>query len=327
MNWNRSKTLLVTGASGHLGRRVVEILLDAEAGPVVAATRTPETLDALADRGAEIRRADFNDPASLDEAFDGVDRLLLVSTDALGHRLAQHRAAIRAAVRAGVRHIVYTSLPNPEKWDSPFMLEHVETEKALKASRLGWTVLRNNLYADYLVPKLSNAIPSGQLAAAAGDGGAPYVTREDCAGAAAAALASSDFDGRTIDVTGPGVVTHTELAKIASDISRGRVTYVRTSPEELRKGFVAAGMSRDESDVLVTIDVAISKGWLGAVTDAVEELTGHPPASVAELLAEHSDVLFSAGEPALVGAGVMNFRGPSSRPAMRVRPHGEMTGQ
>lgn len=115
MNWNRSKTLLVTGASGHLGRRVVEILLDAEAGPIVATTRSPEKLAVLADRGAEIRRADFNDPASLDEAFDGADRLLLVSTDALGHRLPQHRAAIRAAVRAGVKHIVYTSLANPEK--------------------------------------------------------------------------------------------------------------------------------------------------------------------------------------------------------------------
>ena len=312
MNWNRSKTLLVTGASGHLGRRVVEILLDAEAGPVVAATRSPETLTALADRGAEIRRADFDDPASLDEAFDGADRLLLVSTDALGHRLPQHRAAIAAAVRAGVKHIVYTSLPNPEKWGAPFTLEHLETEKALEASGLGWTVLRNNLYTDDLLPKLSDAIPSGQLAAAAGDGGAPYVTREDCAGAAAAALASSDFDGRAIDVTGPAVVTHAELAKIASDISRERVTYVRTSPEELRKGFIAAGMSGNESDVLVTIDVAISKGWLGGVTGAVEELTGHPPASVAEFLAEHSDVLFTTAESALVGAGVTSFRSTSS---------------
>jgi NAD(P)H dehydrogenase (quinone) len=312
VNWNRSKTLLVTGASGQLGRRVVEVLLDAEAGPVVAATRSPEKLAALADRGAEIRRADFDDPASLDEAFDGVDRLLLVSTDALGHRVPQHRAAIRAAVRAGVKHIVYTSLPNPEKWGAPFTLEHAQTERILKASRVGWTVLRNNLYTDYLVPKLSNAVPSGQLSAAAGDGGAPYVTREDCAGAAAAALASSDFDGRTIDVTGPAVVTHVELAKIASDISRRRVTYVRTSPEELRKGFVAAGMSRDEADVLVTIDVAIANGWPGAVTKAVEELTGHPPASVAELLSEHSDVLFSAVEPAFVGAQVASFRSPSS---------------
>lgn len=312
MNWNRSKTLLVTGASGHLGRRVVEILLDAEAGPIVAATRSPEKLAALADRGAEIRRADFDDPASLDGAFDGADRLLLVSTDAIGHRLPQHRAAIRAAVRAGVKHIVYTSLSNPEKWGTPFMLEHAETEKVLEATGLGWTVLRNNLYADDLLSKLANAIPSGQLAAAAGDGGAPYVTLEDCAGAAAAALASSDFDGRTIDVTGPAVVTHTELAKLASDISRERVTYVRTSPEELRKGFIAAGMSRDEADVLVTIDAAIANGWLGTVTNAVEELTGHPPASVAELLAEHSDVLFSAVEPALVGTGVMNSRSPSS---------------
>jgi NAD(P)H dehydrogenase (quinone) len=324
MNWNRSKTLLVTGASGHLGRRVVEILLDAEAGPIVATTRTPEKLASLTERGAVVRYADFDEPASLDEAFAGADRLLLVSTDALGSRLPQHWTAFDAAVRAGVKHIVYTSLTNAEKWEAPFALEYAATEEALRGSGLGWTVLRNNLYSDDLLPKLSNAIASGQLAAATGDGGAAYVTREDCAGAAAAALASSDFDGRTIDVTGPAVVTHAGLAKIASDISRGRVTYVRTSPEELRKGFVAAGMSRNETDVLVTIDVAIAKGCLATATNAVEELTGHPPASVAEFLAEHSDVLFvGRAGPVLAGTEVMNLSRPFiRRPAVTFRPQG-----
>jgi NAD(P)H dehydrogenase (quinone) len=277
MNFRR-RTLIVTGASGHLGRRAVELLLDAEAGPIVATTRSPERLVSLADRGAEIRRADFDDPASLIEAFAGADRLLLVSTDALGRRLPQHRAAIRAALRAGVKHVVYTSLTNPEMWEAGFATEHAETETALRASGLGWTILRNNLYTDDLLAKLSDAIASGELVAAAGDRGAAYVTREDCAGAAAAALASSDFDGRTFDVTGPAAVTHAELAKIASDVSRSRVEYLRTP----------SGGS---------FEVAIAKGYLETVTGSVEELTGHPPTSVAEFLAEHADILIEAEPP------------------------------
>jgi NAD(P)H dehydrogenase (quinone) len=223
----------------------------------------------------------------------------LISTDALGRRVSQQLAAIDAAARAGIRHVVYTSFSSAETWKATFVREHRETEAALAASGLGWTVLRNNLYTDYLLPKLSSAIASGELEAAAGGGGAGYVTRDDCAGAAAAALASAEFDGRTIDVTGPTVVTHAELAKIAGDISRSRVAYVRRSPEELRQRLIAGGMSPDRADVLVSIDEAVANGWFQTATNAVEELIGRPPTSVSEFLAEHSDVLFSGGEPAL----------------------------
>lgn len=298
MIWSKERTLLVTGASGQLGRRVVEILLDAEER-VVAASRTPEKLSSFAARGAEVRRADFNDPRSLARAFTSVDRLLLISTDALGRRVRQDLAVIDAAVRAGVEHIVYTSLSNPDNWKAPFGREHAETEAALRASALGWTVLRNNLCTDDLVDRLSNAIASGELEAAAGGGGAGYVTRNDFAGGAAAALASAEFDGRTIDVTGPAVVTHAELARIAGEISRTPVAYAPKSPEEIRKRLLATGMSGDEADALVSVDEAVANGWFQVTTNAVEELTGRPPASVSEFLAEHSDVLFSGAEPTL----------------------------
>jgi NAD(P)H dehydrogenase (quinone) len=300
MIWNKERALFVTGASGHLGRRVVEILLDAEER-VIAATRTPDELSAFAARGAEVRRVDFDDPATLERAFDRAGRLVLIPRGAPGRRLPWHLAVIAAAVRAGVEHVVYLSLSNAERWKASFGREHSETEDALRASGLGWTILRNNLQTDALVETLSNAIASGELAAAAGGGGAGYVARDDCAAAAAAALASGEFDGRTIDVTGPAVVTHAELARIAGDISRSPVAYAPKSPEEMRKRLIAGGTSPEEADVLVSIDEGIAAGWFQNTSGAVEEFAGRPPVSVSELLAENSDVLFSGAEPALAG--------------------------
>ena len=298
MNLGKERTLLVVGASGYVGRRVVEILLDAEE-TVVAASRTPEKLDAFAHRGAEVRRVDLDDPSTLEQAFVGIERILLISTAAHGRRERQNRAAIEAALRAGAEHVVYTSFSSADSWKAPFGREHAETESALRDSGLGWTFLRNNLYTDQLLPKLSAAIGAGRLEAAAAGGGAGYVTRDDCAAAAAAALASAEFDGRTLDVTGPAVVTHAELAKMAGDIGRTRVVYVPRSPEEMRKGLVDGGVSADQADVLVAIDEGIANGWFQTSTDTVGELAGRPPKSVHEFLAEHSDVLFSAADPSL----------------------------
>lgn len=187
------RTLFVTGASGHLGRRVIELLLEKNAGKIVAGTRTPEKLADLAARGVVVRHADFEDPKSLEAAFAGADRVLIVSTDAIdrpGRRIAQHRAAVAAAVRAGVKHAVYTSMPNPETSPVTFAPDHLGTEQALKSSGLTYTILRNCWYTEYLVPGLAAAVAAGKLISATGNGGAPYVTREDCAQAAAAALAS-----------------------------------------------------------------------------------------------------------------------------------------
>ena len=133
-------TFLVTGAGGHLGRRIVELLLEAKARRVIAASRDPAKVVDLAAKGAETRRADFDDPASLDAAFKGVDRLLIVSTDDVvtpGKRLRQHTAAVEAAARARIGHVVYTSMPNPEPGSLiPFAPDHYGTEQALAKSAL-----------------------------------------------------------------------------------------------------------------------------------------------------------------------------------------------
>ncbi len=166
MNTNKKPTLLVTGAGGQLGRRVVELLLDDAAGPVIATTRNPEKLSSLAARGAEVRKADFEDPHSLEAAFAGGERMLLISTSALapaGLRLSQHRAAVKAAVAAGIEHVVYTSGPAPYPVEGGALIDdHFWTEQALFASPLEWTIMRHFLYMDSLLNSLPSAVASGR---------------------------------------------------------------------------------------------------------------------------------------------------------------------
>lgn len=295
MTASNQPTLLVTGASGHLGRRVVELLLEANAGAVIATTRNPEKLADLAARGVEVRQADFDDPGSLPAAFAGAERLLLISTDAVDgtdRRIRQHMHAVKAAEQAGVKHILYTSLTNPGP-ESPILLapDHAATEQALAESELDWTLLRNNMYTDYLLPSLSQAVASGKLTAAAGDGAAGYVTREDCARAAAAALAATTTGRSTLDITGPAAVTHAELAQIVSELTDRPVAYVAVEPEELKAGLLAAGLPEPVAGLFVSFDEAIAQGMLAVGSTAVADLTGEPAQSVRDFLASHKQQL------------------------------------
>jgi NAD(P)H dehydrogenase (quinone) len=297
MTEDNRRTLLVTGASGHLGRRVVELLLEANAGHIIAATRTPEKLADLVARDVEVRKADFDDPSSLADAFACVERLLIISTDVLDgtdRRIVQHRNAVNAAERAGVKHVVYTSLTNPEP-ASPIAIapDHYATEQALAASSLGWTVLRNNVYTDYQVPSLMRAVSSGQLVAAAGTGGVGYVTREDCARAAAAALAAHSQERKTLDITGPAIVTQADLALIASAITGRPVTYVPVAPDAIIDGMVAAGLPKPVAKAYASFDIGIAQGTLAVASNAVAELTGQAPQSVHDFLATHRDALLA----------------------------------
>lgn len=285
--------LLVTGASGHLGRRVVELLLDAGAD-VIAASRDPGKLADLAARGAETRRADFDDPASLPAAFAGVDRLLLVSTDALGEpgrRIAQHRAAVEAARAAGVTHIAYTSAPTPRPQAAGGVLDdHFWTEAAIFASGLEFTVLRHALYADLLLGSGPQAIASGRLYSAVGGRGRNYVTREDCARADAGALLAIDGD-RVLDVTGPAAVTQDELAALLSELAGRPVVHVPVDAAGLTAGLTAAGLPDVVAGLVVDFDVQAAEGHHAVVADTVSRLTGRPPQSVRDFLTANRAVL------------------------------------
>lgn len=292
------KKILVTGASGHLGRLVVERLLEIGAGPIIATTRDPAKLADLAARGVEIRKADFGDPATLPAAFAGASRLLLVSTDSLdgtSRRLEQHRAAVAAAEAAGVEHVAYLSGPAPYPTAGPSLIaDHFWTEQALAASKLGWTFLRDHIYTDMLLMSLPHAVATGQLYAAVGTGARNYVTRADCARTAAAVLAS-DFAGRQIlDVTGPAPVTFDELAAIASEVSGRKVQYIAVPPDGLRQGLVGAGLPPFMADALVAFDVDASKGFHAITTSVVKEWTGREPISVRDFLLANAAALKTA---------------------------------
>jgi NAD(P)H dehydrogenase (quinone) len=295
------RTLFVTGAAGHLGRRVVELLLEKGAGKIVAGTRKPEKLADLAARGVTVRHADFDDPKELETVLAGVDRVLIISTDAIdrpGRRLAQHKAAVAAAAAAGVKHAVYTSMPNPETSPVVFAPDHLGTEQALAASGMSWTITRMCWYTDFLIPTLAPAVASGQLIAATGSGGAPYVTREDCAQAAAAALASTDASNRTWNITGPAVVTYAELAKLASELTGRPVTFVPVDAAERTAQLIGFGTPEPIAKMLVSGQMAIAQGKMGTATTAVKELTGRAPQSIREFLSAHKAALLPATQTA-----------------------------
>jgi len=279
--------LLVTGASGNLGKAVVAELRRLGAKKVIATTRTPGRSEELAALGVEQREADFDRPETLQVAFRGAERLLIVSTDSLhapGVRIKQHRAAIQAAVGAGVEHVVYTSLPNAHPTEGPSIPDdHFWTEVALFESGLNWTILRNNLYAEVILRFAQFALKTGKLASATRSQGRSYVTREDCARTAAAAMLNSI--GKAIyDVTGPASVTHEQIASILSRLSGKSIQYVNVTPEEVEKGLVAAGIPQFAARSVRELDEETSRGYHAIITLTVANLTGRVPMSVENFL-------------------------------------------
>jgi NAD(P)H dehydrogenase (quinone) len=282
-----STTYAVTGASGQLGRLAATGLLDrVDPRQVVLITRRPDELADLAARGADVRAGDFSRPETLATAFAGVDRLLLISTDTVGSRLDAQVAAVTAAREAGVQHVVYTSVTRPET-DNPAEVvpDHAGTEQALRESGLGWTFLRNSIYADLQLPVLQQAAASGQLVTNVGSGRLAYVTRADCADAAVAALLSEATGNAIYDITGPSAVSASDLAALASRIGGRQVSVVDVDDAAYTDGLVEhAGLPREVAALLASIGTATRLGYLETVTSTVEQLVGRPATDMAELL-------------------------------------------
>jgi NAD(P)H dehydrogenase (quinone) len=286
-------TIAITGAAGHLGRLTAQLVLDrVGADEVVLVTRRPEAIADLADAGATVRRGDFDEPESLPAAFAGVDRLLLISVDVLGNRVAQHTAAIDAAAAAGVGHVLYTSGLNAGS-ELPLVVsyDHGATEQAIRDRGLRWTALRMGLYAESQAAAAARAVASGHLVHNNGDGATAYVSREDCAAAAAAALAGEGHEDRVYDITGPELVTQAQVAALAAEISGRPVAPVVIDDDEATHNLIAVGLPADTATAIASFGTAIREGVLDVVSTHVEDLTGRRPRSLREVLDAHPSEL------------------------------------
>jgi NAD(P)H dehydrogenase (quinone) len=283
-----SGSILVTGAAGTLGKRVLERLLARKGGDhIVATTRKPEALAAFAAQGVEVRRADFDDEAGLAAAFAGVERALLISTDSLdkpGHRVQQHAAAIRALEAVGAKHVAYTSMPNPNKSRILIAKDHAETEALLAKSSLGYTVLRDNIYSEMLLQSLQSAVASGKLIDAREKGKVAYVTRDDCAAIAAAVLVEPPPGNQFLDVTGPEALGSAQIAELVSQLSGRKIEHVSIPLSALIDGMAEHGLPRPIAEIYASFDAGIAANELDLVSNHVERFSGQKPQSFADFL-------------------------------------------
>lgn len=280
--------ILVTGAAGKLGSLVIRHLLQTEkvpAGNIVAASRSPEK---LANLGVETRKVDFNEPQTLAAAFAGIEKLLIVSTDALdgeGTRLRQHKAAVAAAREAGVSRIFYTSLPRPDESVVSFAPDHLGTEQAIKDSGLAYTFFRNNWYQENTLMALPHALADGRWFVATGEGRIPYIAREDCARAIAAGLARAPAENKVYTLTGPEAISADDVAAIVSQATGKPLAVVQVTEEQLIDGLKGAGFPQPVAATFASFDANQRKGLFEPVTGDFKALTGRDPVAFRDFVA------------------------------------------
>lgn len=276
---NSGEKIIVSGASGQVGSLVVEELLARGVAPsdLILVSRTPDELANYAQLGAATRFGDFTQPESLPAAYEGGSRMLLISISAgPDNRPQLHKNAIDAAKQVGVRHIVYTSTVDADNTNELALSAamHRETEQILRDSGVAWTMLRNQLYADGIVGQAARMLVDGQVVVQPNEIPTAFVTREDCAAAAAAVLITSGHEGKVYDITGPTAVLRSDIARIASEIADHPIRVIQGQGDVPQAAGAIAGFN--------SFDVT---------SNAVELLTGRPATSIEQLLNSNRDLL------------------------------------
>jgi len=285
--------IIVTGASGQFGSAAARMLLEQVAAEdLVLLSRTPENLTEFAEAGAQVRRADFDDPASLRPAMAGGEKMLLISTVRVGSRVEQHTAAVEAAKAAGVRHVAYTSIlgcgapgnPSVEQFD------HLATERMIEASGLAFTHLRDSLYAEAVATAMAiPALLAGHKPENAGRGRVPIVSRDDCVAIAVGVLTQDGHADKAYDVTGPELWALPDAMALVAEMAGKPIVIEPVDDEGMYAYFDSLGVPRKASDVMpdgpipwasegmVTFGQSIREGFMDIESDDVERVTGRAP--------------------------------------------------
>jgi NAD(P)H dehydrogenase (quinone) len=271
-------TIVVTGATGHLGKSIVEHLVARGVAPadIVAGGRSPEKLQALADSGVRTAVVDYTRPDTLTEALTGADTLILVSGSEVGQRVEQHRNAIDAAVAAGVTHLVYTSAPKADTSDLVLAPEHKATEELIRASGIPATILRNGWYTENYVGALQQADATGVLLTSAGDGLVSSASRTDYAEAAAVVVAEDGHAGAVYELSGDVAWNQQQLADTFAEILGKPVELKSVSSEEHLAVLKDAGLDEGTAGFVVALDANTRDGLLGETSGDLSRLIGHP---------------------------------------------------
>jgi len=305
-----SGRIVITGASGQYGRQATDMLIERGlADRLILITRTPAKLADRAAQGCDVRYGDYDKPDTLAQAVKGAEKMLLISGTRVGARVAQHKAAIDAAAANGVAHILYTSFIGIDDPANPAEVrhDHIETEALMRASGMGWTMLRDAHYADAMILMAGpNVMATGKWFSNTGDGREAMVWRDDCVACAVAVLTGTGHEGKTYNITGPDLQSFDEVAAILTEVTGVPIAHVKLDDEAQYAMFDAMGIPRRpvddqsikgipwNSDDMVTFGEAIREGYLAVLSDDVETLTGRKARSVRQMIEDNRDMLVAA---------------------------------
>ena len=278
--------ILVTGATGKLGRLVLEKLLEkVPANQVIAAVRSPEKAAELRARGVQVRKADYSQPQTLGAAFAGVEKVLLISSNEVGQRAAQHQAVVEAARKAGVKLLAYTSILHADRSRLALAAEHKATEELIRASGVPYVLLRNGWYTENYTENLGPALAHGAILGSAGEGQVAAATRADYAAAAVAVLTGSGHENKVYELAGDTAFTMTELAAEVSRKAGKTIVYKDLPPEQYQGVLEGAGVPGLFAGILADSDVGASRGELNGASGDLRRLIGHATTPLADAVA------------------------------------------
>ena len=284
----------ITGASGHLGRKVVATLKQrVPVSEIVAVVRNPAK---AADLGVDVREADYTDVPALDAAFARVDKLLLISSNSLD-RQPEHANVLAAAKSAGVKHIFYTSVLHAESWDIPFPQDHLVTEQWLKAFGADYTILRNGWYWENNTPRFPAAVQFGSLIGSAGDAEVSWASRQDFADAAVAVMTGAGHEGETYELAGDKAYTLTDLAREAERQIGKPIAYTNLSEADFAATLEKVGLPKPMARLAAEVEArGVSTGVLKDGSGTLSRLIGRPTASIQDAVSEALAVVTRADQ-------------------------------